>query len=166
MCGGKGRAWGEEVAARAGVTGQTSLKNWAPFGIIDAGDLMLSIGSDTALYAMGAFDRVLMLDRSEPFSQTVISGVTDLTNFRALAVDRVCWKSGDALVDGPLPVVAADGRLDWGLNEPPAGVTYSITGRRIPEFYAFLEIPLDRPHHGGLPLPRRVVVRRFDLYGR
>ena len=35
----------------------------------------------------------------------------------------------------------------------------------MPEYYCFQEIPIDRPEHSGAALPRRVALRRFDLFG-
>jgi len=41
-----------------------------------------------------------------------------------------------------------------------------LTGRRRQEYFVYAEMPFDRPIHYGLTLPRRVVIRRFDLYGK
>jgi hypothetical protein len=84
-----------------------------------------------------------------------------------IAIERVFWiGSGDVLVEGNIPAIGADGTLTWADGAPPPNTTYSITGRRRPEFFCFNEIPADRPLHFGEPLPRRVVLRRFDLFGR
>ena len=52
------------------------------------------------------------------------------------------------------------------VDEPPDGTQYSVTGREMPEYYVWGDFPSDRSHQGGDALPRRVVLRRFDLYGR
>jgi hypothetical protein len=86
-----------------------------------------------------------------------------------VSIDRITWldEEGD-LVDGTLPRSWANGVLTWpplAAKTPPAGVTVAITGRRHPEYFCWLTLTLDRPHHSGAPLPRRVVLRRFDLFG-
>ena len=88
--------------------------------------------------------------------------------FQASGIDRVFWIDAvtKALVEGPLPSLGADGRPVWGADAPPPGVTYSITGQRLPEYYCLVEMPSSRNEHSGASLPRRVVLRRFDLLGR
>jgi hypothetical protein len=67
-----------------------------------------------------------------------------------------------------LPIVTGGDSLTWSEEGgcPPAGVQFSVTGRRQQEYYIFRDLPQDRAHHGGAALPRRVVARRFDLFGR
>ena len=43
---------------------------------------------------------------------------------------------------------------------------YSMTGRRLPEYICYHDFPQDRAHHSGARLPRKVVLRKFDLLGR
>ncbi|MBE0437615.1 MAG: hypothetical protein IBX56_17655, partial [Methylomicrobium sp.] len=87
--------------------------------------------------------------------------------FNVLSIDRVFWRAPDkTIIEGRPPSVDEDGVLTWGSLRPPAQATYSITGRRVPEYFVYIDLPLDRPMHHGEPLPRRIVCRRFDLYGR
>lgn len=166
VCNGKGRSWESAVTGRAGVAGRESMKQWAQFGLWDAGDVMLSLPSDSPLYDMGQFDRVLMLNRTEPFSINMIRGMNDIIRFPVVSVDRVFWIVGGAIVEGALPTVLPNGVLDWGASAPPMATNYSLTGRRVPEYFVYQDLPMDRPHHAGMRLPRKVVIRRFDLYGR
>lgn len=166
VCGGKGRAWTDAAVGRSGVAGRDAMKEWAQFGLWDAGDVVLSIPSDSILYDMGQYDRVLMLNRTEPFSMNMIRGMNDLIRFPVVSVDRVFWIAGGAIVEGEIPAVLPNGMLDWAGNAPPHGVTFSLTGRRTPEYFVYQDMPMDRPHHAGMKLPRKVVIRRFDLYGR
>ena len=167
-CAGKGRLWMEAVEGVSGITGRSAMKNFAQFGVWDAGDIMLTIQSNSPLYAMGQYDRVMAKNRSEPFSIPFVRGHNDILRFPVLSIDRVFWiDAQDKIVDAdPLPTIGNTGIFTWGAIAPPMGATYSVTGRRVPEYFCYQELPFDRPHHGGSALPRRVVLRRFDLYGR
>jgi hypothetical protein len=165
-CHGKGRFWSGAVDGAAGVGSRDALKKQAEFGNWDAGDTLLSIPSDSPLYAMGEYDRVVAIHRTEPFSVNLVSGINDVIRFSIVSIDRVVWLDGsNNLVDAAIPKIKDDGTLLWGANAPPAKTTFSITGRRHPEYFVYHELTLDRPHHQGEPLPRRIVVRRFELFG-
>ena len=167
-CEGKGRLWNDEaVTGTAGVVSQTKLRQYEQFGPFDKDDIMLSIGSDSPLYAMGQFDRMVALQRTEPFSLTLVRGLNDTIRFPIISIDRAIQiNAQDQLVDLPLPKVKADGTLDWDGTPPPAGLNFSLTGRRRPQYFCYLELPTDRPMHHGEPLPRKLILRRFDLFGR
>jgi hypothetical protein len=141
-------------------------RKFAQFGVFEAGDLLLTLPSDTPHYEMGHYDLVLLLDSSQPFSSVLTRGENDLILFPISKIDRVFWREDGEIVESNVREVS--GRmLDWGDNpQPPAGTQYSVTGRWIPDYFVYMELPTERAHHGGLPLPRRVVVRRFDLFGR
>lgn len=166
-CLGKGRAWASPVEGVAGVVGREQMRDFAEVGVVDAGDVMLSIPSDSPLYELGQYDRLVSLNRSEPFSQVLVRGRDARLRYPVLSVERATYiDASGALVEAAAPSVTADGLLSWGAGAPPAGVQVSLTGRRRPEFFVYQDLPFDRPHHFGRRLPRRVVLRRFDLYGR
>lgn len=192
-CHGVGRTWGDAVTGSVAVGSQAALKKMAAFGFWDAGDILCSLPSDSPVYEVGVFDRLLCLNRTEPFSVNVQPGVNDrLLRLPLVSVERVFWYGADGRrVDACRPVIVpedvlrspagdpvlsdvgepqvAAAHLDFeasGCSGPPAGVAYSVTGRRRVEYFVYLEIPVDRPLHHGARLPRRVVARRFDLYGR
>lgn len=165
-CSGKGRLWRGAVEGEAGIVSRSRMREFAVFGIWDQDDIMLSIPSNSPLYDMGQFDRVAALNRSEPFSINLIRGLNDVVKFSVLSVDRAFYLQNGNIVDLALPTVTEDGALNWGANPPPAGVTFSLTGRRTPEYFVYQELPTDRPLHFGAKLPRRVTLRRFDLFGR
>lgn len=166
-CSGKGRVWGVAVGGSAAVVGRDVVKKRVDFGTWDAGDIMLSIPSDSPIYAMGQFDRLVAVDRSEPFSINFVAGVNEVMRFIPVSIDRVFWLDSvtNNFVEGDIPIINADGTLTWGTICPPAKTTYSLTGRRRPEYYCYNENPLDRPHQQGSALPRVVSARRFDLFG-
>lgn len=166
VCSSTGVLWDAAVAGKVGLAGQKVQRQWAQFGLWEAGDVVVSIPSDSALYAMGEFDRVVFTDSSEPFSITLIRGDLDTLRFQVASIDRVFWLAGDTVAEGGIPTVSAAGVMTWATGEPQAGAQYSLTGRKRPEYFCFGEFPQDRAHHGGLSLPRRVVLRKFDLFGR
>ena len=130
---------------------------------------MLSIPHTSPLYKLGPFDRLLARQRTEPFSLNVVRGVNDALRIPAESISRVFWVDGQSQArECDAPAIGAGGELSWpaGAVAPPVGVTYSITGRAFQEFFVYLDLPADRPMHHGAPLPRRVVLRRFDLLGR
>lgn len=65
------------------------------------------------------------------------------------------------------PSIREDGELVWrDGGGPRAGQGYVVQGRRHPEYTLLQDLPQDRAHSGGLPLPRRCVLRLFDMTGR
>lgn len=165
-CSGKGRLWGGSVEGNAGIVSRSRMRDFASFGIWDQDDIMLSIPSDSPLYDIGQYDRVAALNRSEPFSVNLIRGLNDVIKFPILSVDRAFYLENDVIRELTLPKVNENGTLSWGSSPPPNGVTFSLTGRRAPEYFCYKELPTDRPLHFGQKLPRRVALRRFDLFGR
>ena len=168
LCKGKGRMWSTAVSGVAGIAGQAIQTAWAQFGTAESGDVVLTIPSDSPLYPMGQFDRVVMSDSSQPFSIVLTRGMNDVMRYPVVNIDRVYWlnPAGTAVVEGGIPTASSAGVLTWVSGEPPVGTQYNITGRQRPEFFAYQDFPRDRAHHSGAPLPRRVVIRRYDLYGR
>ena len=72
-----------------------------------------------------------------------------------------------ALVEGGIPVFDSHGAPSWpNGGEPPPGATYSISGEKFSEYFIFDQFPSDRNQHSGMRLPKRVVARQFDLFGR
>jgi hypothetical protein len=115
---------------------------------------------------MGQFDIVRLIEATQPFSVILERGVLDDIQFTPDSIDRVFWISGATIVDSTARAIV-NSQIDWGVDpQPAAGTKYTVTGRWNPDYFVFQELPTERAHHGGLPLPRRVVVRRFDLFGR
>lgn len=165
-CRGKGRIWSITVQGMAGISGAKVQREWANFGVWESGDVVLSLPSDSPLYAMGQYDRVVLVNSSSPFNLVLREG--ERLPRVAQAIERVFWIDGaGAIVEGAIPQVGEGGALSWpGGDGPPRAASYTICGRAHQEYYCWGEYPQDRAHHSGLPLPRRVVLRKFDLYGR
>jgi hypothetical protein len=168
LCAGKGRQWVAAVDGLAGIAGQKIQLAWAQFGNAELGDVVLTIPSDSPLYDIGAFDRVVMKNSSTPFSLVFTRGSNDVLRYPLAVVDRVFWlnDAGTVVIEGGIPTVSSAGALTWATGEPPTGRQYTITGRFHPEYFVFSDYPQDRAHHQGEPLPRRVVLRKFDLLGK
>ena len=218
VCQGRGTFWGNPVAAWTGIAGQRVVREWAKFGMWESGDEVLSIPSDSPLYAIGENDRVLMVDSSEPFSTVLEHTGAETLPFTVVSIETVYWLDPvtRALVSGPIPTVNADGTLTFPIGAAPPVITgtsiaaetsahappmlgtddgwrgypdglpyqgaaplpvqaekgrsyvgqYTVTGRKRPEYFCFKELPQDRAHFMGATLPRRVSLRKFDLFGK
>ena len=170
LCDGLGWSWGPSLAARAAMTAQSTQKAIAAFGSWEPGDATLTLPRASPVYAAGRNDRVRSLDSTTPFNMVLRRGHPGERLIGSLvAIERVFWRRADKLayVEGAAPAVNAQGRLSWpgGVGEPPAGQPYSISGVRHDEWFVFNANPSDR-NIGVGGLPRKVGVRRMDLFGR
>lgn len=173
-CGAKGWLWGVVKDVTAAVASSSVQQEWARLGQYESGDLVLSIPHTSGMYEMGQFDRVVHLTNTDSRSLSMIrgSGRDKLTGQAIKRVTRVFWfDQAEALVEGSLPTVAADGSIVWpaagaGVVVPATGQTFSITYERYAEYFCFGSFSNDRMKHGGAKLPRKMVLRRFDLFGR
>lgn len=165
-CLGKGFLWTSAVEGVAGVPSQKVQREFAKLGQWESGDMLLTVGSDSPLYAIGERDRVTMLDGDDPFSINLRYGYNDKLPWQVKTITRVIWISGVDLVEGGIPTQQTDGTLLFTTGAPPAGSAYSVTGTKYSEYFVFQDFPSDRNHHFGATLPKRVQLRRFDLFGR
>lgn len=174
ICEGKGRGWGTAVDCDAGVTGQKTQREWAQSGIYESGDVVISLPSDSAIYAMGQFDRAILVNTSERFSMVLKRGSNDSLQFPFLAITRCFWlnTAGTAIVEGSLPAVSSTGILTWPVDvvgqpgAPIAGVSYTLEGTRMNEYFCWGMFPSNRGIHHGEALPKKVILRKYDLFGR
>jgi hypothetical protein len=172
LCGGKGRLWDvpRELDKGAAVASSSTQQAWAKMGIWQQGDLVLSIPESSPMYEISQFDRVTQLTSTDDFSLVLIHGSQKERIFgQVKSISRVFWKNSAALlVEGAIPSVnPLDGTLVWPANgQPPVASPFSITGTRYAEYFCFGPFSNDRMKQGGLRLPRKMVMRRFDLFGR
>lgn len=168
ICMGKGTYWGKPVDGVAGLSGMQVQKQWFSFGMAELGDVVVTIPSDTPMYDIGQFDRVVMSDSTQPFSLTLIrGGPEEFIPFTPVSVDYVAWVDSDGnLKQGMKPAVIENGIPRWLESGPEEGAVYTIAGRRHQEYFVYQDYPQERAHHHGEPLPRKVILRKFDLYGR
>lgn len=153
------------------MAGTKTQREWAQFGVYESGDAVVTIGSDSPMYGMGQFDRVTALNATNQFSVTLIRGEAAEASKLALitlkSIDRVFWLTpdGTAVVEGGIPTVA-NGVPTWASGAPADGVQYAISGSRFLEYFCYGDFPSNRGEHSGAPLPKRVVLRDFDLFNR
>lgn len=167
-CGGKGRLWEPPVKAHAGVASSSNQQQWAKMGLWQQGDLVLSIPEDSPMYEVAQFDRAECLTSFDDFSLPLIHGdATERVVGRVESVRRCFTLVGADMVDLSLPVIDADGRVTFPSGGGPAlDQSYTITGTRRTEYYCFGAFSNDRFKQHGARLPRKMVMRRFDLLGR
>lgn len=171
LCAGKGRIWDGPINTVAGVARQETNMEWVKAGLWEDGDMTLSIPQNSPMWEAGQFDRITMLNATDTFSQPMTRGApTEKFLFTPIKIDRVFWLHPQTRVpvDGDKPAVGADGVPRWGVGavEPPPGVTYSVTGTRYDEYFVYKSLASDRNQHSGMRLPKRLVARKFDLFGR
>lgn len=170
ICFGKGRQWLDPVPGVAGMTGLKTQREWAQFGVYEMGDVVVSIGSDSPLYNMGQFDRMTAIDATNQFSVVLTRAApVEKLLMTVKAVTRVFWLSPDGTtnIEGSIPVVAANGDVSWpGGGGPPDGEKYTISGAKYLDYFCYRDFPSNRAEHQGFALPKRVVLRDFDLFKR
>ena len=171
LCSGKGRIWDPAKDSVVGVASQKTLAQWQAMGMFEAGDCVLSIPQSSSMYdEVSQFDRVTMLNSTDVFSQPLVHGSpTEKLLFKVERITRCFWLHPQTklLVEGGLPQVGADGLPVWpNGGEPPPGATYSLSGFKFSEYFCWGEFPSDRNEHQGARLPKRLVLRKWDLFGR
>lgn len=168
VCFARGRYWPTAVAAVAGVASQKVQQTWSQLGLYQMGDTVLSIPQVSAMYDAGQFDRILALNATEQFSINVQQGQDRILS-SVVSISRVFWLNPEltATIDGAIPAFDALGNLTWpNGGGPPEGQLYSVQGVRFQEFFVFMQYPANRNEHFGFRLPKRLVARSFDLFGR
>jgi hypothetical protein len=170
QCAGAGVIWNNPVLAPAGVANQKVQREWSQFGQWQSGDVVVTIPQMSSMYAAGEFDRVTMLNAMEAFSLQLTSGSTlERIHMQVTQFTRVFWLDVNGnIVDGTaVPTVGTNGVLTWPVaGAPPSGTQYSISGTALVEYFVWGNYPQNRNEHFGAQLPKRVVLRKFDLFGR
>src|SRR5271170_4803287 len=68
LCGGKGWIWDVAIPDKVGVSQQKAQREWAQFGQWEAGDVIVSIQQNAAMYdQLGRFDRVELSNSTDVF---------------------------------------------------------------------------------------------------
>ena len=171
LCGGKGILWAEPVDTVCGVTRQDITPELVAAGVFDSGDMTMTVPADSPMWQdAGRFDRVVLLNSTDMFTRNLTRGApSEQLLYTVARMARCFWlhPQTKALIEGKPPVVSADGRLSWpDGGEPPPGTVYSLTGERYDEYFVFDKMPSDRNAHRGMPLPKKLQLRRWDLFGR
>lgn len=172
LCGGKGRIWKPAVDTVIGIAHQGVDADWKAPGLIEAGDMVASVPESSPMWSAGQFDRVVLINSTDVFSQPFVrGGPAERIIFAVKQFTRVFWTlktAPDQIIEGDLPTIDAVGNLVWatGSNAPPAGVAYSLTGEKYDEYFIFGQFPSDRNEHSGARLPKKIILRKWDLMNR
>lgn len=172
LCAGKGRIWADPVDTVCGIAKQVVEPEMAALGQFDSGDMTMTVPQSSPMWAYaGKFDRVVLKNSTDVFSQPLVrNGPVEKLLFPVHSIDRCFWlhPTTRLVVEGGLPVISDAGVPSWpgGVGEPPPGMVYSLTGQKFDEFFVFNSLPSDRNEHSGLRLPKRIVLRKWDLFGR
>ncbi len=160
----------EPVTGVAALAGQRAQKDWATFGQYEQGDLVLTIPQAATIYGMGQWDRVTALNTQQVFSQVLTAG-SPLEKLwtSVLSLTKVFWLAADGktIIKGDLPTLNDDGTLTWGTGATPEpGQQYTLTGVKMLDYYCWGMFPTNRNFQQGLQLPRKVILRDWDLFSR
>lgn len=170
LCHGKGWLWAAAVDGVIGIPRQDVNRFVKEFGTYEAGDMAIAVGSDSPLYGMGRFDRVVLMNSTDRFERFLVRGENDVVDAPVAQITRCYWRNptGTALEEGAIPAWdPVTKALTWEDGEgPPIGQQYAIIGTKYDEYFIFDRMPSDRNEHQGLQLPKRVPLRKFDLFGR
>jgi hypothetical protein len=129
---------------------------------------------ETLLFTPQAITRAFWLDNQAPNPQATPESWNGQYGYlmptQSSRINDVSYTSATAanVVNATaLPTVDATNTLQWPTSGgPPAGTQYTLNGTRYREYFVYDDLPQTRNMHQGMPLPRRVVLRRFDLFGR
>ena len=152
------------------MAGAKTQREWAQFGVYESGDVVVTVGSDSPMYGIGQFDRVTALDATNPFSVVLTRGaLAERLLMTVASVERVFWltQDGATVIDGAMPLIAMDGTLSWPADgAPPAGAKYTVSGTKFLEYFCYGDFASNRNMQSGSPLPKRIILRDFDLFSR
>lgn len=169
LCNGKGRLWDPPKPTVVGVASQKVQAEWQAAGLWESGDMVLSVPQNSPLWEAGQFDRILMRNSTDVFSQALLrGGPNERLLFQVKSFTRCFWLDANReLVEGGLPDVDSSGNLSWPRGgEPPPATQYSLTGDKFDEYWVFGAFPSDRNQHQGMRLPKKLIARKWDLFGR
>lgn len=171
LCGKKGRIWVDEaVETVCGAAGQKTQAEWANTSMWEAGDVVVTVPENSPMWEAGQFDKVVMLNATDRFSLPLKRGSSNdnLSLFSVKSIERVFWKHPQtgALIEGGIPTCDEKGALTWTDREPPAGTSYSITGWNYSAYFIWGDFPSSRNEHSGMRLPKRIILRKWDMIGR
>lgn len=172
LCVGRGRLWDAPVSMVMGIASQQTQVRWAKMGQWEHGDMVVVIPEDCDAWDYGGqYDRFITQQGLDGFSEVLTRGSpAEKLRVPVNSVMRCFWidpANPKGIVEGGIPDIDASGRPTWNNGgEPPFGVQYSLTGDRFSEYFMLDSYPDDRNEHRGMRLPKRIVLRKWDLFGR
>ena len=160
---------------RIGVSGVTFTKQFAQFGEWDRRDMIATVpardasGALLEIYGIGDFDRVTLVDSVVRQSFVGQRGQADTVPERTIraVTDAFGLHNGAKvpLEDGTDFRVTGN-TVEWLSSALAVGEGYTLRYVASPEYFVWTSIEQPRAHDLGKALPKRVVLRSFDLFGR
>ncbi|PZP59591.1 MAG: hypothetical protein DI604_32035 [Delftia acidovorans] len=171
FCSGRGYEWAPGELTVAGVAGEKYQRKWIEMGLYEDGDIVVTIPESSVIWDKGGeYDRLTMLNATHRFSRVMVKGHPSERLWGPVeSIHRVFWRNSNGeTVEGAIPTVNADGTIvfpDDGVS--PLNMTrYTIVGNRYSDYFLFRDLTANRNEHSGMRLPKRVVLRRFELMVR
>lgn len=161
-CSGKGITYAAPVSCNIAFSGMNIQKEWAGYGRFESGDIVITVGANSAAYAIGFNDKIVMTQSSIPFETTGSVG-TALNLSHVISVDPAQCLISEQVVSR---AVTWNNGLVWTNGAPTSGTPFTITGRKNPVYFAYTDFPRDRHHYHGIDYPRNIVLRVYDVAGR
>jgi hypothetical protein len=171
-CHGRGVFWRQGTQTHLALTSLKQAREYRDFGLIEGGDVIFTIPSDSAAYLAGESDQFMLIQSDMPWTGIFTRGAPDERwppgVFQVQDITGLDAQRAPVAYRTPrLPPLDAGGAPIWpAAGAPPAGQQYSVRARRRPVFFLLRDLPQSRQHHGGAALPRRVAARTLDLFGR
>jgi hypothetical protein len=143
-------------------------KQWELFGRYETGDVVVSIGSDSPVYTIREFDKLVFVNSVEQFSSVMTktaNSVEPAPYYDILSISSLFYLNISSAIVNVSGVTFNNSNktLDFSDNSIPVGTQYSITGTRCPSYYMYMDFPQVRYHHHGSLLPKRVVLRKWNF---
>lgn len=172
LCVGRGRLWDAPISMVMGIASQKTQIRWEKLGQWETGDMVVVLPENCPAWDNGGqYDRIITQNGLDGFSEVFVRGApSEKLRTPVNSIARCFWidpANPKAIVEGGLPTIDANGKPSWpNGGEPPPGQQYSLTGDRFSEYFLLDSFPDDRNEHRGMRLPKRMVLRKWDLYGR
>lgn len=167
-CHGIGFTWETGIKTIVGLAGEKAQMKWLNSGLYEEGDLVCTIPEISVMWDdFGPYDRLIALNATHSFSRVFIKGhPTERLNVPVESIKSVYWRNaaGD-VVNGVIPKVSSNGEItfpDEG-KVPPYQTKYVMKGLTYSDYFIFRDIGANRNEHSGMRLPKKLVLRRFNL---
>jgi hypothetical protein len=158
-----------------GVSRVVLNQQFAQFGEWEQGDMIATVpardvcGTVQEIYGIGDMDRVTLLDSVIRRNFVGTRGQQDVLLGRVVRIVMDAF-----YLDSGSPVPLAEGIdfrvtgnvVEWLRGTTPDGTAYSLRYIACPECFVWKTLEQPRAHDLGLALPKKVILRSFDLFGR
>lgn len=169
VCSGTGYLWSSPVDVTVGITSMQTQREYGQLSEWERGDVIATIGSDSPAYGAGEYDRLTLKQAIVRVCQVLTRGTNDKLKYQFPVSVVETW----AIVANAKVVLVKDtdfslsgNTITWLTGVVQAGQNYIITYTARPEYFVYRDWLQDRPHQGGLALPRKVQCRLMDLMNR